>query len=70
MSEFILGINCHAHDSSAALLQDVKLVFAATEERFSRIKKDREFPRLAIAAELNFAGVRFRDIDAVAFGWN
>jgi carbamoyltransferase len=70
VSRHILGINCYLHDTSAALLEDGKVVFAATEERFSRIKKDRSFPRLAIQAALAHAGIRFQDLDAVAFGWN
>jgi len=70
MSKFVLGINCHAHDSSAALLADGRLVFAATEERFSRIKKDRSFPRRAIQAALDHAEIGFQKVDAVAFGWN
>jgi carbamoyltransferase len=70
VSTFVLGINAHAHDSSAALLQDGRVVFAATEERFSRIKKDRAFPRLTIQAALEHAGIRFEDLDAIAFGWN
>jgi carbamoyltransferase len=70
MSEFSLGINCHAHDSSAALLQDGRVIFASTEERFSRIKKDRSFPRLTIQAALDHAGIGFDNLGAVAFGWN
>jgi carbamoyltransferase len=66
----ILGINCHAHDSSAALLRDGKVIFAATEERFSRIKKDRSFPKLTIGAALQHAGIEYQDLQAVAFGWN
>jgi carbamoyltransferase len=66
----ILGINSYLHDSSAALYQDGKLVFAAEEERFSRIKKDVSFPRLAIQAALDHGGILPKDLDAVAFGWN
>ena len=70
MSNGVLGINFHAHDSSAALMLDGRVVFAAAEERFTRIKKDRSFPRLAIQAALDHGGVRFADLDAIAFGWN
>jgi len=70
MAEYVLGINCHAHDSSAALLRDGELVFAATEERFSRVKKDRGFPVLAIQAAIDHAGIDMSDLMAVAFGWN
>jgi len=66
----ILGINCYLHDSAAALYQDGQLVFAAAEERFSRLKKDARFPRLAIQAALDYGGIRAGDLDAVAFGWN
>lgn len=66
----VLGINCYLHDSSAALFQDGRLVFAAEEERFSRIKKDARFPRLAIQAALDHGRLRMEEVDAVAFGWN
>ena len=66
----VLGVNCYLHDSSVALFQDGRLVFAAEEERFSRIKKDARFPRQAIAAALDFAGLTFNALDAIAFGWN
>jgi carbamoyltransferase len=70
MSRAILGINFHAHDSAAALVVDGHPVFAAAEERLSRIKKDRSFPRLAIQAALDHAGLRYSELDGVAFGWN
>jgi carbamoyltransferase len=66
----VLGINWYAHDAAAALAQDGRIVFAAAEERFSRVKKDNGFPRRAIRAALSYAGIDLRDIDAVAFGWN
>ena len=40
----ILGVSAFYHDSAAALLQDNKIVAAAQEERFTRIKHDSEFP--------------------------
>jgi carbamoyltransferase len=70
MSKAVLGINFHAHDSSAALVVDGKLVFAAAEERFSRIKKDKSFPKLAVQAALHHSTVRLDELDAIAFGWN
>lgn len=66
----ILGINSYLHDSSAALYRDGQLVFAGEEERFSRLKKDARFPRLAIEAAFRFARIGPEDLDAVAFGWN
>ncbi|MEX1254796.1 MAG: carbamoyltransferase [Dehalococcoidia bacterium] len=66
----VLGINSYLHDSSAALIKDGRLVFAAEEERFSRIKKDARFPRLAIQAALDHAGIEFSELEGIAFGWN
>jgi carbamoyltransferase len=70
MSATVLGVNWYAHDASAALARDGRIVFAAAEERFSRVKKDNGFPRRAIQSALSHAGIGVRDLDAVAFGWN
>jgi carbamoyltransferase len=66
----VLGINCYLHDTSAALVKDGRVVFAAEEERFSRLKKDARFPRLAIQAALEHGGIGFDDLDGIALGWN
>jgi carbamoyltransferase len=66
----VLGIHFWLHDSAAALFQDGRLVFAAEEERFSRVKQDARFPHLAIKAALEYAGARLQDMDAIAFGLN
>jgi len=42
----ILGISCFYHDSAAALLVDGKIIAAAQEERFTRIKHDPAFPKM------------------------
>lgn len=70
MASYVLGINSYLHDASAALLRDGKVIFAAAEERFSRVKKDARFPHLAISAALEYAGIGIDDLDAIAFGWN
>jgi carbamoyltransferase len=70
MPQFVLGINFYGHDSSAALLRDGELIFAGEEERFSRMKKDWRFPKLTIEEGLQYAGIQFGDLDAIAFGWN
>src|ERR1700730_6573776 len=66
----ILGLNTYLHDSSAALYQAGRLVFAAEEERLSRIKKDNRFPVMSIRAALKFGGIEIGELDAIAFGWN
>jgi len=45
----LLGISAHYHDSAAVLVEDGRIVAAAQEERFTRIKHDAALPRQAIA---------------------
>ena len=47
----ILGISAYYHDSAACLVKSGKVVAAAQEERFSRIKHDARFPSAAIDYE-------------------
>ena len=67
MPKAILGISAYYHDSAAVLLVDGKIVAAAHEERFSRIKHDSGFPRNAAAYVLREGGLKIADLDAVAF---
>jgi carbamoyltransferase len=62
----VLGLNAFHGDSSAALMRDGKLVAAAEEERFRRIKHWAGFPSQSIAYCLREAGVRLADVDHVA----
>lgn len=64
---FILGLSFFYHDSAAVLLEDGMLVAAAEEERFSRIKHDHGFPKLAIQFCLKQAGISANDLDYVVF---
>src|SRR5258706_13771313 len=63
----ILGISAFYHDSAACLVQDGEILFAAQEERFTRIKHDRNFPIRAIGAGLLAAQKRIQDIDHVVY---
>jgi len=63
----ILGISCFYHDSAACLIQDGRLVAAASEERFTRKKHDEGFPHQAIAYCLKAGGLTAGDLDYVGF---
>ena len=63
----ILGISCYYHDAAACLVVDGELMAAASEERFTRIKQDAEFPKNAIEYCLAEAGLQAADLDYVAF---
>jgi carbamoyltransferase len=62
----ILGINAFHGDASACLVQDGRMLAAAEEERFRRIKHWAGFPAQAIAWCLADAGVGLGDVDHVA----
>ena len=64
---YILGISCFFHDSAACLLKDGKVLAAAEEERFTRIKHDNTFPINAINYCLKHGGISPNDLDYVVF---
>ena len=63
----ILGISAFYHDSAATLVVDGKIVAAAQEERFTRIKHDPAYPSNAIAYCLNETDIKIEQIDYVVF---
>ena len=64
---YILGISCFYHDAAAALIKDGKLIAAAEEERFTRVKHDFDFPENAINFCLDYAGISGKDLAYVVF---
>ena len=63
----ILGISSFYHDSAAALINEGKLIAAAQEERFTRLKHDNSFPQNAINYCLMQAGIEANDLDYIAY---
>ncbi|MBI2010483.1 MAG: carbamoyltransferase [Candidatus Chisholmbacteria bacterium] len=64
---YILGISCFYHDAAAALLKDGKIIAAAHEERFTRIRHDQSFPEKSVQFCLDYAGIEAGEFNAVAF---
>jgi carbamoyltransferase len=64
---YILGISAYYHDSAAALIKDGKVIAAAEEERFTRIKHDNSFPFNAIEFCLRYARITINDVKYIAF---
>ena len=62
----ILGLNAFHGDSAAALIRDGKLIAAAEEERFRRVKHWAGFPSKAITYCLREAGLALSDVEHVA----
>ena len=63
----ILGISAFYHDSAAAILIDGKIVAAAQEERFTRIKHDANYPHNAVEFVLKYANLNLNDVDQIIF---
>ena len=63
----ILGISAFYHDSAACLVTDGKIIAAAQQERFSRVKHDYRFPHEAVSYCLREGRIGAGDIDYVAF---
>ena len=63
----ILGIAALYHDAAAALTVDGVIVAAAQEERFTRIKHDKQIPVNAIQYCLREGRCLFSDIDIIVY---
>ena len=63
----ILGISAFYHDSAAALLKDGKIIAAAQEERFTRIKHDSSYPFYAVDYVLKEAKLNLSQVDYIVF---
>ena len=63
----ILGISAYYHDSAAAILIDGKIIAAAQEERFTRIKHDSNYPFNAVEFVLKYSNLKLNDVDYIIF---
>ena len=63
----ILGISAFYHDSAATLIVDGKIISAAQEERFTRIKHDASYPKNAINFILKSNNLKLNEIDFIVF---
>ncbi|MHC5210863.1 MAG: carbamoyltransferase family protein [Planctomycetota bacterium] len=63
----ILGISPLDKDATASAVEDGRVLFAAAEERYSRVKQHAGFPEQALAAALDAAGWKTDEVDAVAY---
>jgi len=63
----ILGISSFYHDSAAAIILDGKIIAAAQEERFTRIKHDSSFPDNAIKFCLQESKKTLDEVNHIVF---
>ena len=65
--KYVLGISAFYHDSAATILIDGKIIAAAQEERFTRIKHDSSYPHNAINFVLNYSKLKLSEVDKIIF---
>jgi carbamoyltransferase len=63
----VVGISAFYHEAACCLLRDGRLVAAAEEERFTRIKHDPRLPVHAFRFCLQRAGLGIQDLHAVGY---
>jgi carbamoyltransferase len=63
----IVGISAFYHDSACALVVDGEVLVACQEERFTRLRYEKDVPMCAFRACLDHAGLNPADIDCVAY---
>ena len=63
----ILGISAYYHDSAVCLIKNGEIIYAAQEERFSRIKHDSSFPKKSLHNLLKYCSIKISDLSAIVF---
>ena len=66
-SRVVIGLSFGYHDSACCILKDGRLVAAVQEERFSRVKNDKSFPKKSLRYCLSEAGVSLDEVDCIAY---
>ncbi len=65
----ILGISPLDKDATVSIVEDGKILFAAGEERFTRIKQQDGFPYKSLEKALEYTNTSVNDIDQVAYAF-
>lgn len=63
----VLGISPLDKDATVSIVEDGNILFAAGEERFSRVKQQDGFPYLALKKALEYTGLTMEDFDLVTY---
>jgi carbamoyltransferase len=63
----IIGISAYYHDSAISIIDEGNIIFAAQEERYSRIKHDSNFPYQSIKQGLKYCSISLNEIDTIVF---
>jgi carbamoyltransferase len=63
----LVGLSAYYHEAACCLIKDGRLLAAAEEERFSRLKHDARLPVAAFRYCLGEGGIDVSDVEAVAY---
>lgn len=63
----ILGIHLRTHDAAVAYIENDKIIYASSNERFSRIKMDRNAPVDTLRNLFNYVKIKPKDIDIIIY---
>src|SRR6185369_17932280 len=63
----VLGLSPLDKDSTVTLMDDGRILYAAAEERFTRVKLQDGFPWRALADGLKVTGIKAEQIEAVTY---
>lgn len=66
---YYLGISSLDCDSTVTIIKDGKIIYAAQEERFTRVKQQKGFPYLAIQNAFDYLGITIDQIEDISYGW-
>ena len=64
---YIIGISAFYHDSSVCLFRDNQLIFACEEEKFTGIKHDDSFPKMALEYIYKYYKITPKNLQAVCY---
>jgi carbamoyltransferase len=65
----VIGISPLDKDSTVSIVEEGKILFAAGEERYSRVKQQSGFPALALADALRRTNTDPRDVAEVSYAF-
>jgi len=65
----ILGISPLDKDATVSIVEDGKILYAAGEERFTRVKQQDGFPHKALESALEYTNTSIDEIDHVAYAF-
>ena len=64
-----IGISPLDKDSTVSVVQDGRVLYAASEERFTRCKQQSGFPHLAVENALEYCNIKPSDVDHVSYAF-